>query len=174
LLFGSQIVVSSMWIAGGSTNLTKAVSTSLGMDGEANIIATVLYLISITLICLKSPKRRNLHQPHVSKRTGTFNTDEEAPSSKNNIREKEGLAEEIELYHIPKRGLSYDLGDVQDLRRSSDKPQNTFQSTTYEQISSIFSDAFDEFAPIPFAESASDTSSALVISMGKRKGRTNK
>jgi len=129
------------------------------MDGVTNIIASVLYLISITLICMKSPKRRSLDQ-QLSKRGGTFDTDEdlrapdslypnslsrdsgdiEAHSSKYNTRENEGLAEEIELYSAPRKNVpSYDLNHllVEDEKHFHIKPFYSFQTTTFGPVSSF-------------------------------------
>jgi hypothetical protein len=129
------------------------------MDGVTNIIASVLYLISITLICMKSPKRRNLDQ-HYIKRAGTFDTDEdlrasdsiaphfmsqdssdiEAHPSEYTIKDKDGLADEIELYRLPTRNApSYDLNHVllEDAHRLNVNPHYSFQSTNFDLITSL-------------------------------------
>lgn len=105
---------------------------------------------------MKSPKRRILNK-HVSKKGGTFDTDEDLRAQDSNSPhssrlsgdiealsdyriKKEGLAEEIELFQVPNRNApSYDLGTVvvEDFQSSNNIPEFSFQSVNFEPMSSF-------------------------------------
>ena len=66
LLFDSEICRSALFVpVGGDLRLASAAeSCRLGADSIVNIVATAMHLVSVLLVCLKTPDRRTLEETY--------------------------------------------------------------------------------------------------------------